>query len=141
MSEKILLTSQKLANLYPKAAINERAITSICQKAGVPNVGRKGYEVFPATDAIITHYKKGYEARDAAGESDNARRRKAEADTAELSAMRERGEVIMRDSALAWFADERTEVRRIIERFPGIATAQKNALLNTLAKMKPKSIE
>ena len=45
------------------------------------------------------------------------------------------------DSALAWFANVRTEIRRLIERSPDLTTPQKNKLLTTFAKMKPKPLE
>ena len=109
----------------------------------VQDVGRLWEHLHNGNDRFnfVMGYRTAAERLDAESESDRARKRKAEADTAELAVMRERGEVMMRDSALAWMADERTEVRRTIERADYMTPTQKNKLLTALSKMKPKLLE
>lgn len=131
-NEQLLTTSElQRATGYGAAHIGDMKANGIITPAS-----HGKWPALATLGAIIRRLRE----RDA-GTEDRQRKNKAEADTAELAALRERGTVMPKDVVLAWLADERTEIRRLIERSPDLATAQKNKLLATFSKMKPKSLE
>lgn len=111
---RALVTALRICLLFPDAGLEERSTSVILTKAGVRNIRHKGYELLPALGALITHFKRGYEARDVVGESDRARKNKAEADAAERKNLREAGELIPVSAVSAYTNPVMIVIRQII---------------------------
>lgn len=130
------LSSQRICNRFPAAKLNERTVTSILQRAGVQNIRNKGYEINSATAAIVAFYKAGYESRDVAGESDRARKNRADADKAELNAIKAAGETCLISAAKMFASETRITLRGVIERANYLTKEQRDKLIKACRETK-----
>lgn len=131
-------TTTSAAAIAGETGIPERTAQRILSQQGVAHTPGQGYVRRDAVRAIVSYYRTAADRPETPLAKDRARKAKAEADIAEIAAMRAIGEVCMLDSAKAWWSEERIAIKRTVERAEFLTQTQKTRLLTAFSKIRTK---
>jgi hypothetical protein len=132
------VTTLQLVAMFRRSQLEERKVGQIMAHAGVIAERGRGYPLIQAVGALIEYYKRHTETRADSTRADVDRRKKAEADTAEIKAMELRGELVPKSAAVQFWADARIEIRKVVETAGFLTPEQKAELLRGFQRLKTK---
>lgn len=116
--------------------LSERTVQQLSQKGVLPkSTGRGQYPFRETVLAVVERERRAATGDDAQRSNDRARREKAEADSAEMAAAREKGLLMLTADAKRMWTDGFVKIRDVVQR-SGLNAAQKKDLTEKMQQIK-----
>lgn len=116
--------------------LEERRVGQILAHAGLSAERGRGFELLPALFALIEYYKRHSERRADASREDVDRKKKMDADAAEVAFLNKSRQLVPLAAAKSFWSDARTELRKVVELAGYLTKEQKAELLKAFQGLK-----
>jgi phage terminase Nu1 subunit (DNA packaging protein) len=127
-----LITAVQLAEL---SSLSERRVQQMIAEGIIPKDSEEGrYPFRAAIGALISHYRDQATGQSAEKARDQARREKAQADSAEMQAGRDSGMLMLTADAKRMWSDGFVKLRDVVVR-SSLTAAQKKELTDKMQKI------
>lgn len=128
-----------LAELAVHLGIPKSTLQGIALRAEVK--GGDGFPVLATAKAAVTHYKTASETEASEATKDDNRKKKSEADLAELKLGRESGALVEVDEMKRLLTSAIVRYREKIRQLPGLTLEQKKDVMEQLATLTLEEVE